>query len=195
MLHYPDNRQSRPAIVAFTPLFHRLPALQTQLCCNRQHPPSRHPQIRQREQRHQLRGVLRQSLEVHHRAANCSFTTWDGCSTFARIDAFRYSSHSVASLYLPSGNTFTSPRFSAKYHRRTVAHREIRCIRNDKGAEAPLSCNLQRWKRPYMVGCTTIFAATIRDRILRGISTAAVWPPFGTKKKSPLSWPANWIGE
>jgi len=61
---------------------------------------TRHPQVRQREQRHQLRGILGQTTEAHLHEPNCRLITRNGYSTLARPWALAFS---ILRLVLYSG--------------------------------------------------------------------------------------------
>ena len=67
-------------------------ALRTQLSCHRHQLPSRHPQVRQREQRDHMRRVFCQTAEADLQQAELPLDhLGTGCSTFARTLALRCS--------------------------------------------------------------------------------------------------------
>jgi len=86
-----------PPEVAFRRVSALSGCLRTDCSRHRHQLPARHPQVRQREQRQQVRRVLLQPTKPHLSRPNWRLITRNGCSTFARMLAFRCSSSAVVS--------------------------------------------------------------------------------------------------
>ena len=89
----PRRRAEARSIRSFGAASGALGTVQTHSSRGSHHLPPRHPQVRQREQRDDLRGVLRKPSVAHTLTQpNCLLSTRNGCSTLARMPALHASS-------------------------------------------------------------------------------------------------------
>jgi hypothetical protein len=94
-------------------------------CCHRHQLSSRHPQVRQREQRDNVRVYLARPRKRTFISPNCRLMTRNGCSTLARTLALRCSRFWTAALRRPSGSLAMSLGRTAICHCRCRAPRAL----------------------------------------------------------------------